>query len=105
MRAGLESAKLPLYTHCIYVLAQEGSSMSTYVQRWGNSLALRIPKALALELGIGEGSAVALEVMDGTLIVRRVEEELSLESLLAGITDENRHSEIGTGTPRGAEAW
>jgi len=78
--------------------------MRTQIQRWGNSLAVRIPKVFANQLGVGENTPVELDVVDGVLTVR-VNTELTLEQLLAGITDENLHREIDTGLAVGAEVW
>lgn len=79
--------------------------MQTRIQRWGHSLALRIPKALATELGVGRDSLVDLTLHEGRLIVRPTRPPVvTLESLLAGITDENLHGEVETGMPMGNEA-
>lgn len=78
--------------------------MKTKVQKWGNSLALRIPKSLAEEAGIAVNSPVKMTVQDGALLIRPIQEtEVSLRSLIRGITDENRHSEVDWGQPQGRE--
>jgi antitoxin MazE len=80
--------------------------MESHVRKWGNSLALRIPKALAVEAGISEGSRVEIELEGEKLSVRAVPAEAySLTDLLAGVTPENRHGEIETGGPVGREVW
>jgi antitoxin MazE len=80
--------------------------MRARVQRWGNSLALRIPKAFATETRLEPGSEVELTLDEGRLVVTPVgESSYRLEDLLAQVTMDNRHDEIGTGTPFGAEAW
>lgn len=80
--------------------------MRTRVQKWGNSLALRIPKSFATEVGLAEDSAVDLSVKDGRLVVQvEAEEPLRLEDLLEGITDENLHGEWKTGPAVGREVW
>lgn len=80
--------------------------MESHVRKWGNSLALRIPKALAVEAGISEGSAVEIELDGDTLSVRALRiEDYSLEDLLAGVTPQNRHGEIETGGSVGREVW
>jgi len=80
--------------------------MESHVRKWGNSLALRIPKALAVEAGISDGSRVEVELEDGSLSVRVVKTEgHSLDDLLAGVTPQNRHSEIETGHSVGREVW
>jgi antitoxin MazE len=80
-------------------------AMRTRVQKWGNSLALRIPKSFAKEVGLTENAAVDLAVRDGGLVIQvEVEPSLRLEDLLAGVTDENLHGEWQTGPPAGKEA-
>ena len=80
--------------------------METRVQRWGNSLALRIPKVLADEIGIKENSAVQLTLNDHQLVIATVAApELSLDALLAQVTQDNRHGEVETGRAVGGEAW
>lgn len=79
--------------------------MRTQVQKWGNSLALRIPKSFAAESNMKPGSIVDLSVARGRLIVAPVTQpDYSLDGLLAGVTKHNLHSEIDTGPPRGKEA-
>jgi antitoxin MazE len=75
------------------------------VTRWGNSLAVRIPKALAEQTRIEEGSEVELSVVDGMLTIRPRALIYRLDELLAQITPENRHDEVDWGEPRGKEAW
>ncbi|MEE8523349.1 MAG: AbrB/MazE/SpoVT family DNA-binding domain-containing protein [Thermoanaerobaculia bacterium] len=80
--------------------------MRTSIQQWGNSLAVRIPKPFAEEAGIEQRSAVEMSVVDGKIVI--VPERRScpeLDELLAGVTDENLHSEIDTGPTVGKEVW
>lgn len=80
--------------------------MQSKVQRWGNSLAVRIPKAFALDIGLEEDAAVDLSVREGDLVISPVEPRpLTLEDLLARITDENLHQEVETGPAVGNEVW
>lgn len=80
--------------------------MKTRVKKWGNSLALRIPKPLAVEVGLEDGSPVELSLMDGRLVITpAVEPELSLATLLAQVTEENLHGEVDTGPAVGGEVW
>ena len=79
--------------------------MRTRIQKWGNSLALRIPRAFAEEVQIEENTTVEVSVRGGKLTVVPVEPELTLQSLVDGITDENRHDEIDTGQAVGHEIW
>lgn len=79
--------------------------MKTRVQKWGNSVALRIPKAFAIEARLEQGSQVELSLVEGKLIVETVEGEQTLEGLLERIEDGNLHGEWDTGAVAGDEAW
>jgi antitoxin MazE len=81
-------------------------SMKTRVQKWGNSLALRIPKSFADEAGLRNESSVELSLADGRLLITPVaESKLVLEHLLAKVTEENLHHEVDTGPAMGNETW
>jgi antitoxin MazE len=80
--------------------------MRTTLRKWGNSLGVRIPKALAEEAAVGTGSEVEVSVSEGRIVVTPVTaRRYRLEILLAGVTRGNRHREITTGKARGREAW
>jgi len=80
--------------------------MQVQIQKWGNSLALRIPKSFAAQIKIELGSFVDLLAVDGKLIAQPLEEQqYLLEQLLAGVTNQNIHTEIDTGNPIGKEIW
>ncbi len=80
--------------------------MRTHVRKWGNSLALRIPKSFAIEVGLDFDTPVDLSLVDGKLIVTpAIEPALTLEHLLAQVTEDNLHREIDTGPAMGNEAW
>lgn len=80
--------------------------MRTRVQKWGNSLAVRIPKPFANEIGLQRNSVVEMSLVNGRLvIVPVVEPALTLEDLLARVTDENLHSGVETGPAVGKEVW
>ena len=72
---------------------------------WGNSRAVRIPRGMLDELHLAEGDEVELTVEGGRLTVLPVEPKLTLESLVAAITPENRHTEVDWGKPVGNEVW
>lgn len=78
--------------------------MHVKAQRWGNSLAVRIPKAVADEAGIGEQDEMDIDVAAGIIRLRPRVPEPSLEELLAGVTPENLHREADFGRPEGREA-
>lgn len=79
--------------------------METLVSRWGNSLGLRIPKALAAEAGLSPGDAVSIARTPDGLVIKKMRQrrKYSLEGLLARITDENRHESVDWGVPAGRE--
>jgi antitoxin MazE len=80
--------------------------MITKIQKWGNSLGLRIPKTFAAEAQIEAGSTVDISVEDGGLVVRPVRRQrYSLSELLRRVTSRNMHDEIATGEPVGREVW
>lgn len=78
--------------------------MKTRIQRWGNSLAVRIPKPFAAEAGLEQQSEVDVAVVDGALVITPSPAP-ALDELLAQVTDENLHSEIDFGSPVGREVW
>jgi antitoxin MazE len=80
--------------------------MKTRVQKWGNSLALRIPKSFAEEAGLYANTAIEMSLADGKLVVQPLTPQpLTLEELLRGITDENLPGEWDTGSAVGREVW
>ena len=80
--------------------------MRVPVRKWGNSLALRIPKSVAEDSRIKQGSVVELSVVRGKLVVSPVSTpRYALRQLLAALTKANRHPETDTGRPVGRESW
>jgi antitoxin MazE len=80
--------------------------MKTRVQKWGNSLGLRIPRSFAVEAGLENDSAVEVSLVKGALVVRLVASpKPTLKQLLARVTDDNLHHEVNTGAPVGNETW
>ena len=79
--------------------------MKTSVARWGNSLALRIPRGVAIKSRLAVGVEVELAAKADGFVVRRSAPSYALSELLAEVRAGNRHTEIATGPARGAEAW
>ena len=78
--------------------------MNTEIRKWGNSLALRIPKAVASEVNLSEGSEVTLAAIDGRLVVTPVtDRRYKLEELLSAVSKSNLHTEVDFGRPAGKE--
>jgi antitoxin MazE len=80
--------------------------MKTRVQKWGNSLAVRIPKSFAAEARLAEDTPVDLSLVDGKVVIEPLAPQpLTLDELLRGVTDENLHGEWDTGPAVGMEVW
>lgn len=74
--------------------------MKTRVQKWGNSLAVRVPKSFAAAIGLKDSAPVDMTLEDDALVIRLDREGTwDLDSLLAGVTDENLHPEGETESP------
>jgi antitoxin MazE len=78
--------------------------MTIPLKKWGNSLAIRIPKDIATTLSIEYNSIMELTVVNGVLILKPQKNTL-LEDLLSQITSQNLHREISTGRSVGNEEW
>lgn len=80
--------------------------MHTTIQKWGNSLAVRIPKSFVEETHITSGTEVDLTVDNGKIvIVPQIPPKYSLADLLGGVTAHNKHNETDTGHAVGQEVW
>ncbi len=78
----------------------------TTIQKWGNSLGVRIPRDIAEDIGFSEGKQVVVEKTGDTITVRAVKvPKYSIKELVKGITAKNRHKEIDWGPPVGKEIW
>ncbi len=85
---------------------QPRGNMRLRVQKWGNSLALRIPAAFARETGLGPGADVSLELDGNRLIITpNSHGPYTLSGLLDGVTEENLHDAVDTGVAQGREVW
>ena len=78
--------------------------------RWGNSLAVRIPKALAEALKVSNGNQAEIKVENGTLVLRPIvkpgrKPRYTLDELLRGMTKDNVPQEVDWGPSRGNEVW
>ena len=80
--------------------------MITKVQKWGNSLAVRIPRSVAQDTNLSSGKAVNLDVQDGQIVIAPARRpRFRLDELLKEVTTRNRHAEAVTGSAIGREAW
>ena len=77
----------------------------TQIAKWGNSLGLRLPKSVALEVQVDEGDTVDVSVKNGAIVIRPSRPKYSLEGLVGRITPGNCHDETDWATSIGHEAW
>lgn len=75
----------------------------SHISRWGTSLAVRIPDAIALQWGVQEGSAI--EIIPQGEQIMLCKKTYDLDDMLAQVTPENLHTEWDTGAPQGQEIW
>ena len=75
----------------------------SYVARWGTGLAVRIPKPIAEQWGVREGSAIEIASRGAQVILTK--RSHSLAEMMARVTPENLHSGVATGGPVGNEGW
>ena len=87
------------YIQCRYMATM------TQIAKWGNSLALRLPKSVALEVRLDEGDTVDVSVKNGAIVISPSRPTYSLEQLVTRITPQNRHEESDWGAPVGHEVW
>lgn len=73
------------------------------IQKWGNSLGVRLPKAFVDQLGLQDGSEIEIAVRDGEIVLHSPRPHYTLESLLAGCTEANRPAPIEWGPDVGRE--
>lgn len=80
--------------------------MRVQVRKWGNSLALRIPKAIAEDAGVRVGTVLDVAVSRGRVVATPVAPAaVKLQELLRRVTRRNIHGEVETGPPTGHEVW
>ena len=80
--------------------------MKSTIQKWGNSLAIRIPKSFANEIDLSQGTEIDLVLFENKSQIEPIKKKkISLDDLLSKVTEENIHKEIDTGAPVGKEIW
>ena len=78
--------------------------MKAQMVRWGNSLAVRIPKPVVEEASLKEGDFLEIETREGLIELRRVTTRPTLAKLVAQIRPEHRYAEVSTGSEVGRES-
>jgi len=79
--------------------------MKTKIQKWGNSLGVRLPKSVTEQKSLRAGLGVSVVIKNGQIVIEPVEEEVSLESLLTAVSEANVHQETEWSNVRGNEIW
>ena len=80
--------------------------MKAQIKKWGNSLALRIPKSFALNANLRQDELVDISIDKERIIITPIgQKEYWLDELLAGVSEDNLHGEFDTGVPVGKEIW
>lgn len=77
------------------------------ISKWGNSLAVRIPKSIAEQLQLSEGSSISIDIEEKKIIIKPTssKKKYTLEELLEGMKPDHFHPEINTGLVVGNEQW
>ena len=80
--------------------------MNATIQKWGNSLAVRIPQAVARDTRLANGSVVDLTIQEGKVIIQPARKrKYRLEDLLKGMSKKKIHASVDTGPAVGREVW
>lgn len=79
--------------------------MTTKLQKWGNSLGVRLPKEVVKKARLRDGKSVSIKNIGDMIIITSAKKEETLDDLLSKITPENIHEEINWGPPVGNEIW
>jgi antitoxin MazE len=79
--------------------------MTTQLARWGNSLAVRLPRLVVVEARLEEGDSLEIRVSGRVITMQPADPLARLEALVAQVTPENRHGEVEWGRAVGSEQW
>ena len=79
--------------------------MNVTVKKWGNSQAIRLPKAITESLGIKENERVDIKVRDDEIIIKKIHRHKSFEERMAGYDGNYEFTEMNTGEPMGKEVF
>src|SRR5665213_408891 len=97
--------------YCIYIVSTSRRSvMIVEFRKWGNSLAVRIPKALADIIKVSDGKRAEIKIENGALVLRPIvkparKPSYTLDELLSGMTRDDVPEQVDWGLKRGNEAW
>ncbi len=75
------------------------------VSMWGNSLGIRLPQAIALQMGLKEGALVSISIDGDKIILSPARPKYTLDELLKDVSADMQHDELNWGEPVGEESW
>jgi antitoxin MazE len=99
---GVDMPGKPMYIRRINIT--ERDCMVGKIQKWGNSLAVRIPKSVAVGANLSCGGGVKLSVQEGGIFITSIRKRKTLDDVVSGITKKNRHKAVDCGSV-GREQW
>ncbi len=79
--------------------------MKTKIQKWGNSLGVRLPKSITEQKSLRAGLGVSVVIKNGQIVIEPAEEDVTLEALLSDVLADNLHNETEWSDVRGNEIW
>jgi antitoxin MazE len=85
--------------------SERNVTMQTAIAKWGNSLAVRLPRYAVEGANLKEGATVDVEVQDGTLVLRPTRKKYKLADLLENHKPDQSHKEVDWGPKQGEEEW
>jgi antitoxin MazE len=75
------------------------------IAQWGNSLGVRLPQAIAQEIGLKAGTIISISTEGDKIILSPAKPKYTLQELLKNVTPEQQHDEVDWGEPQGEEVW
>jgi len=80
--------------------------MGTKIQKWGNSLGVRLPKVVTDAQSLKAGSMVKVSSDAQKIVIEIIKTHSPrIQDLVANITDDNKHETVDWGMPQGKEIW
>lgn len=75
------------------------------IAQWGNSLGVRLPQAIAQEIGLKAGTMIAITIEGDKIVLSPAKPKYTLQELLKNVPPEQQHDEVDWGEPQGEEVW
>lgn len=77
--------------------------MQTVIQKWGNSQAVRLSRAVLNAANMRENDAVSIDARENLITLRKLPRHRTLDDLFAGYTGDYRPAEFDFGPDMGFE--